>query len=278
MAKTAPLSDSIVFAVARAVDDAQTDTRYPSHSDIDFMVGQCALTAADPKSAGQIVGKAKRVRAILSWAIEHAQADGERLTALIIANVRSAGGFRESSPNYVGREAIEGVRQAFVDEGYELGWDGSLQPRVLESLSDAALSRALASYVRRARRGAEDAALLTGTGKDLLEATAAHILTQRFGTYSHTANFPTLLGQAFVAAGLATSMDKPSPDEPAQKRLERALFEAGCAVNALRNKEGTGHGRPWLPTVTNSEATAAVELMGIIADRLLATLSKPHKA
>jgi hypothetical protein len=274
MAKTAPLSDAIVFAVARVVDDSQTEPRYPSHSDIEFMVGQCGLRVADPKSAGQVVGKAKRVRAILSWAIEHAQPDGERLTALLIANVRSAGGFRDGSPNYVGKEAIEGARQSFADEGYDLGWDGTLAPRVLDGLSDAALTDALASYIRRARRGAEDAALLTGTGKDLLEATAAHILTQRFGTYSTTDNFPTLLGQAFVAAGLATSMDKPIPGEAPQKRLERALFEAGCAVNALRNKQGTGHGRPWLPTVTDSEARAAVELMGIIADRLLATLPK----
>jgi hypothetical protein len=277
MAKTAPLTDAIVFAVARLVDDSQTESRFPSHSDIEFMVGKCGLTAADPKSAGQVVGKAKRVRAILSWAIEHAQPDGERLTALLVANVRSAGGFRESSPNYVGRETIEGVRQSFADEGYDFGWDGTLQPRVLDSLSHAVLTDALASYVRRARRGAEDAALLTGTGKDLLEATAAHILTQRFGTYSSTGNFPTLLGQAFVAAGLATSMNNPVPGEPPQKRLERALFEAGCAVNALRNKEGTGHGRPWLPSVTDSEATAAVELMGIIADRLLSTLPKPQK-
>jgi len=35
--------------------------------------------------------------------------------------------------------------------------------------------------VRRAKRGAADAALVTGTGKDLLEAVAAHVLQQRYG-------------------------------------------------------------------------------------------------
>ena len=58
--------------------------------------------------------------------------------------------------------------------------------------------------MRREKRGAENAALVTGTGKDLLEATAAHILVERWGAYSSSANFPTLLGQAFVALGFAT--------------------------------------------------------------------------
>lgn len=236
------------------------------------MVAQCSLTQGDPKSGGQVVGKAKRIRAILSWAIENSRPSGERFAALLVSNVRSAGGFRETSPNFVGHEAIEGARQSFAEEGFDLGADGRLQPRVLDSLSGRDLTDALSAYVARARRGSEDAALLTGTAKDLLEATAAHILTERYGSYSHSANFPTLLGQAFVAASLATSEDKPQQGEPPQKRLERALYEAGCAVNALRNKQGSGHGRPWLPTVTAEEATVAVEIMGIVADRLLSTL------
>jgi hypothetical protein len=61
-------------------------------------------------------------------------------------------------------------------------------------------------YIRRAKRGSTDAALLIGTGKDLLEAVSVHILQQRYG-YSFTSNFPTLLGQVFVALGLATPLD-----------------------------------------------------------------------
>lgn len=278
MTRSAALSDSIVFALARIVDDSQSDTRYPSHSDIEFMVTQCSLSQADPKNGGQVVGKAKRIRAVLSWALENSRVSGERFAALLISNVRSAGGFRETSPNFVGHEAIAGARQSFAEEGFDLGSDGALQPRVLDSLSGKELTDALSAYVVRARRGSEDAALLAGTAKDLLEATAAHILTERFGSYSHSANFPTLLGQAFVAANLATPADERQQGEPPQKRLERALYEAGCAVNLLRNKEGTGHGRPWLPTVTPEEATAAIEIMGIVADRLLSTLRSAAKA
>jgi hypothetical protein len=43
-------------------------------------------------------------------------------------------------------------------------------------------------------------------------------------------------------------------------------------VNTLRNKQGTGHGRPFLPTVTSAEARTAVEGMGLVAERLLSLL------
>jgi hypothetical protein len=78
-----------------------------------------------------------------------------------------------------------------------------------------------------------------------------------------------LLGQAFVAVGMTTPQTPAQPGEPPQCRLQRALYEAGCAVNAMRNKQGTGHGRLWLPTVSDADARAAVQLMGIVARFLL---------
>lgn len=164
--------------------------------------------------------------------------------------------------------------EAFKRERYTLSTDGELQPAALDTLTGIELTDALEAYVRRARRGSEDAALLVGTGKDLLEATAAHVIETRYGHYPQHANVPTLLGQAFTALGLATPQVAPTTGEPAQRRLERALYEAGCAVNALRNKQGTGHGRPWLPTVTDDEARAAVQLIGIVSSFMLTA----HKA
>lgn len=264
-----PLSDPIVIAVARLVDDAQSDTREPSHSDIEFQIRRAGLAAGDPKSQGQIVGKAKRVRGTLSWALENNPLAGGTLVASLIALVRGCGGFRETSPNYAGADVIRDATDAFKTEGYELMGNGELRPVLLDNLSGALLTAALEAYVRRAKRGAGDAALVTGTGKDLLEATAAHILVERWGSYSVGGNFPTLLGQAFVALGLATPQDPPQPRELPQRRVDRAMYQLGCAINQLRNKEGIGHGRPWLPSVTDTEAKIAVELMGILAESLL---------
>jgi len=268
------VNDAIIIAVSSLVDDAQTETREPSHSDIEFQIGRAGLTAGDPRSQGQTVGKAKRVRATLSWALENAPDRAEVFIAALISMVRGKGGFRKGSPNYAGDDAITDAIDAFRAEGFVLSAEGELRPTSLDTLAGVELTDALESYVRRARRGSEDAALLVGAGKDLLEATAAQVISERFGHYPQQANFPTLLGQAFVAVGMITPQTASVPGEPAQCRLQRALYEAGCAVNALRNKQGTGHGRPWLPTVSDGEARAAVQLMGIIAGYLLAA----HKA
>lgn len=59
----APITDSVIIAFARLVDDAQSETREPSHSDLEFQINRARLTAGDPKAQGQLVGKAKRIRA-----------------------------------------------------------------------------------------------------------------------------------------------------------------------------------------------------------------------
>lgn len=266
---TAPLNDSILIAVAQLVDDAQTGRRDPSHYDIGVVLERSGLKHADPISQGVQAGKAKRIRAALNWAIEGDPDAGGRFVYSFISAIRGYGGFRVGSQNYVGQDAIETAIAAFSSEGYVLTLDGELRPAVLEGLSGAAYSEALMGYIRRAKRGAADAALLVGTGKDLLEAVCGHIMQLRFG-YAPTTNFPTLLGQVFVELGLVTPEHKPVPGEPANRRVERAMYELACGLNALRNKEGTGHGRPWLPAVTDAEARMAVESMGVIAERLFA--------
>ena len=208
----------------------------------------------------------------MSWALEHAPAAGAEFASAFIALIRGYGGFRQSSPNYVGGHAFENVAAAFATEGYELSSDGDLRPALLDNLAGENLTEALNAYVRRAKKGAADAALVTGTGKDLLEAVAAHVLQQRYGSYSATSNFPTLLGQAFLELGLATPQNAVVPGEPPQRRVERALYELACGISQLRNKQGAGHGRPWLPTVTDADGRMATEAMGIIAERLLRRL------
>jgi hypothetical protein len=54
--------------------------------------------------------------------------------------------------------------------------------------------------------------------------------------------------------------------------MERALFDLACSVNTLRNKQGTGHGRPFLPAVTPQQAKTAIGSMGIVAEYLLSAL------
>jgi len=230
---SAPLSESILIAIARLIDDSMVESkREPTHSDLDFQMGRAGLTAADPKAQGQTVGKAKRVRAVLSWALDNDVVAGGRFVSSLIAHIQGCGGFRSSSQNYVGAEAIEDAAHAFQSEGYELTADGELRPLLLSGLAGAAMTIALKAYVRRARKGVTDAALVTGTGKDLLEATAKHVLLERWGICPET-TFPGLLGQAFVAVGLTTPHDALQKGESPDKALDRALFDVACAINRL---------------------------------------------
>jgi Abortive infection C-terminus len=272
MANRPPLNDSIIVALACLVDDSQTETREPSHSDIEFQIERSELSVADPAKQGRPVGKAKRVRAVLSWALDNSPSSGEAFVANLISTVRGYGGFRAASANYCGEEAIINLADAFFSEGWELLSDGTLQPRVLDSLKGVELTKALEAYASRARKGALDSPLLAGTAKDLLEATAAHVLVECWGTYPSTSNFPTLLGQAFTALGLATPTDTVVSGEPTNKRMERASYELACALNALRNREGTGHGRPWIGNLSGAQANFAIEAMGNIAMLMLDAL------
>ncbi|MGN7300329.1 abortive infection family protein [Ferdinandcohnia sp. SAFN-114] len=270
MTKKVPLTDEIVFTVADLVDDAQQPTREPSHSEIEFQINRYNLQKGDPRSQGLTVGKAKRIRAVLSWAMETDHEAGEKLVASLISLIKARGGFRETSKNYVGKEAIINAQVAFKEEGFDLSKEGDLRVLVLDNLSDLEKEDALRAYIRRAKKGAEDAALLAGTGKDLLEAVSAFILTKLWGDYPQTSNFPTLLGQTFTALGLITSkQNNNQSNRKAHQRFEASLYELGCSVNMLRNKEGTGHGRPFLPTLTEGEAKAAVESMGMISEFLM---------
>jgi hypothetical protein len=269
--RSGPLSDAVIAAVAGLF----SGEREPAHSVLDFHFERLGLRHADPGN-DRPTGKEKRIRQILTWSIEHDPERGGQLVGLLIAALRGCGGFRPESPNFIGADDIENARQAFRGEGFELGTDGDLRPLILENLSSAELTAALEANVRRARQGVLDAALLAGTGKDLVEATAAHVLNERYGFYNDQANFPALLGQAFTAVGLVTPAHPKSPGEAPQAALQRALFEAACAVNTLRNKQGTGHGRPFLPSVTVEEARIAVQTMGLVSELLLQGLRRLH--
>ena len=105
--RAAPLSDPIIFAVSRLVDDAQVETREPSHYQLEVQIKRAGLGHADPNlKGGKPVGKMKRLQIVLSNALEHDRAAGERLVGYMLSLIQGLGGFRPTSHNYVGEDAI----------------------------------------------------------------------------------------------------------------------------------------------------------------------------
>ena len=277
---TIPVTEVIAQALTQFVEDAGANGvwRDPSHGDIEFHVHAAGLAAVDPRQQGQAtIGTARRVRAILYGAMEADPAGASKFAVGFLSKVRASGGFREGSTNYVGLESINNARAAFDSEGFALADDGSLSAKLLGSLKGPEMTDALRVYAMRAQKGATDAALVAGTGKDLLEATAAHSLETLSGSYPNGANFQALLGMAFIALDLAVPEIPEQAGEPPCKAMERGLFLAAMGVNRLRNKQGTGHGRPFLPTITDEEAKAAIEVVGTVAGYMLAKLAKRER-
>lgn len=267
-----PLDETLIFAVSKMIDDSQTDTRKPSHSEIKDLFSKTGLTDGDPNKNGTLpVGKTKRVRAALDWAIEYNPSGGERFIASLFSLVKSSGGFRQESQNYIGDESFKNLKAPLKSLGVTLDEDGTLAPIALESFSGKEYVEHLKQYISRAKKGVEDAALLVGTSKDLMEAVAAHVVTEKWGLYPSHANFPTLLGQAFTALNMATGT-KNQEKASYSSKLETNMYNVACAVNNLRNKQGTGHGRPWLPDVQNYESKAAIEIIGVVSELMMSKL------
>ncbi len=272
--KRLPLTNEIVISLAKLVDDSQEEKkRKPAHSDIKFYVDKFNLQGGDPASSGRSFGKSKRIRYILDWGLENAPEETERFATAIIDLVRGSGGFRAESENYVGKERISNLQDALKRAGIQLFEDGTWAPTTLDNLSYQDQRDVFLSYISRAKRGVDDAALIVGTSKDLLEAVSAFVVETVRGSYDTKWNFPTLLGNAFSALELTSRIPNgANPD--AHQRFEESLFNAALAVNTLRNKEGTGHGRPWLPNLSTSEAKAALEIIGVISEYMLNKLSE----
>lgn len=251
----------------------------PSHDEIDHAVARVGLTAGDPKRAGRLpIGKTKRIRQILSYATDRNPAAGIDLTKQLVALLRADGAFVSTSDTYAGSKKIAGLRRALASLGYDLDASGSVRPLVIINLSGTDLTEALNSYVRRINLNPNDAPLQIGTGKELDEAVARHVLEQKLGRYPRSGNassFAVTLASAFSALGLAVAPQAvaASLDPDPHKAVQQCLFQLGCAINRLRNEAGIGHGRPGLPhktaPLTPEEARLVARATALIAGALL---------
>jgi hypothetical protein len=251
----------------------------PSHDELDHAVARADLATGDPKRAGVLpIGKTKRIRQVLTYATDHNPAAGIDLAKQVVALLRADGAFVPTADAYAGTEKIAGLRRAFAALGYDLDASGAIRPLVIDNLSGTELTEALTSYVRRINLNPSDAPLQVGTGKELNEAVARHVLEQKFGGYPTSGNagsFPVTLASAFSALGLTVAPQAiaSSLDPDPHKAVQQCIFQLGCAVNRLRNEAGTGHGRPGLPQktapLTPAEARLVARATALIAGALL---------
>jgi hypothetical protein len=120
MADNPPLTDAVIVALALLVDDSQlAEKREPTHYDLDLLFAQANLVRGEQLGpGGRPVGKAKRIRGALNWAMINNQKGGEAFVSALISNVQGKGGFRSQSANYCGSEAIANLVAAIANNGW----------------------------------------------------------------------------------------------------------------------------------------------------------------
>ena len=86
---TIPLTETIALALSQLFADAKTgEYQEPSQSDIEFHIKKAGLIDIDPRKDGATVGKVKRVRAVLVWAVENDLSRGVRLLEGLLSALR----------------------------------------------------------------------------------------------------------------------------------------------------------------------------------------------
>jgi hypothetical protein len=207
------------------------------------------------------------------WLLTAMPPRGVPLAQDIVALLRAHGAFSTTTQNYAGSEKITQLAQAFSRLGLTLDTDGTLRSTVIDNLSGTELTAALRAYVDRINLNPDDAPLQLGTGKELDEAAARHVLQELLGDYSVTDNFPVTLTSAFTAIGFATPTSVPKLDPDPHRAVQQCLFLLGIAINRLRNDAGTGHGRPGQPRKTSplspAEARLVARATALLAGALL---------
>lgn len=81
--------------------------------------------------------------------------------------------------------------------------------------------------------------------------------------------FPTLPGQALQVLSRAAPESCGEKGEHSKRRGSRALYALACGIGQLQDQQGTAHGRPRLPTITDATAGIALERMRAIDEYLL---------
>ncbi|SLC92396.1 Uncharacterised protein [Mycobacteroides abscessus subsp. massiliense] len=121
----------------------------------------------------------------------------------------------------------------------------------------------------------DDPALALGSAKDLLEAVAKFVLAELDWPVQNNADFGQLW--YFARERLDILPQQVAGDTPGAKHIKSVLQSAWLIaeqVNALRNLQGTGHGRT-LPTgVTSELARLVVKEACSVAEFTLTTLDR----
>ncbi|MFC8037974.1 abortive infection family protein [Paenarthrobacter sp. NPDC057355] len=270
--KSQPISQEVGAALARFFFGGAG----PSHAKLTraFMAGGYGDDDLGAPKPGTASGPNKEHRLLHVFAVAvRRPANSKALIQALLTDLRVHGSFTADHDKYF-PEAVRSAQAAFTRVGWNLSDDGQLFPMGEIDLSTGG-RQALEEQLERLRKNTDDPAALLGTAKDLLEASAKFVLEGVGFPVSGKEDFNQLWYLSRERLNLLPqNVDTNVPGYKSIQAVLGSAWKIADQVNALRNLQGTGHGRT-LPTgVTGELALLVVREACSVADFMLSTLDR----
>lgn len=240
----------------------------PSHSSLTSAFLAAGLTDLTPYVPGSLQNANKVDRITEAGrAVWRQTSGGRRLVEELLSLYRVNGIFAD--PHFDMEKSA--LRSALRQQGWALSEEGRL-----EALGEIHLEvgdrQALNDQLNRLRRNTEDAALLLGTAKELLESVGKFVLEEGNRLPDRRMDFPEVMVESMKQLGvMPVQVDSSTEGGKQIRKVYQAVRTIIEAINELRNDYGTGHGRT-LPTGVSVEAARfMIRQATLVAELLLTT-------
>lgn len=250
--------------VAHALRLLIEESWFPSHSGLDDIFARRRIDAPRTDKQGADVNKARRLRI----AFDQVAARDEGAVKWLIYDIVEEMRYRDVFVNATGKrgELIEGLRVALAGAGAVLLQNGRIEAGYVGPEVSAGGRQTVDRLQAKLREHDLDPGSILGVSKDLLEATAKHLLHEHDPTAA-PGDMPGIVSQAMRAANLSTRPSEiDSPNAKAIAVLRNQVVKTAEAVAPLRNHGGDGHGHLEPTDVTP-------ELSGYIRNLTLAAVA-----
>ena len=240
----------------------------PSHSSLTSAFLAAGIVGLTPYSSGSFdsLSKVDRITeaACKVW---QQSTRGRRLVEEILSIYRVAGIFGD--PNL--QMEVASLRSALLQRGWALDTDGRL-----DRLGDIDLEvgdrQALNDQLNRLRHNTEDAGLLLGTAKELLESVGKFVLEENGRLPDRRINMPEVMTVSMELLGIMpVQVDASTEGGKQLRKVYQAVRTVVDAINELRNDHGTGHGRTLPSGVSVEAARFMIRQATMVAEMMLAT-------
>lgn len=240
----------------------------PFHSSLTSAFLAAGIVGLTPYSSGSLdsLNKVDRITEA-ARKVWQQPTRGRRLVEEILSIYRVAGIFGD--PNL--QMEVASLRSALLQRGWALDTDGRL-----DRLGDIDLEvgdrQALNDQLNRLRRNTEDAGLLLGTAKELLESVGKFVQEENGRLPDRRIDMPEVMTVSMELLGIMpVQVDASTEGGKQLRKVYQAVRTVVDAINELRNDHGTGHGRTLPSGVSVEAARFMIRQATMVAEMMLAT-------